>query len=166
MTSYQPEVKAGGQPADRGEFEAVHSFAQGLIAAELGKRERFAYRTFLAPSVRGEDSRILVPDICVVKLPSAVTPVLDSPHLIVEVLCPGDQAGAFLTKILDYCAAAIPHIWIVDPYTRTLFDCSGGRVSRAERERLETPLVGEIDFGPLFAEIQGLTTPASRSPRP
>ena len=75
------------------------------------------------------------------------------------------DAGGILTKILDYHAAGIPHIWLVDAYERRLFDCSGGLL-RTEREALDTPLVGEIDFAPIFAEIEELTTPASQSPRP
>jgi len=167
-TSYEPEMEfADGRPMERCVGEAIHSFTQGLVAAELGYREGRGYRTFLAPRVYVSDEpRIRVPDVCAMPVPHQAASILRSPHLVVEVLCPGDIAADMFTKIADYHAAAIPHIWLVDPYARRLFDCAGGRIARPEREALSTPLVGEVDFTGMFAEIEKLSTPASESPRP
>ncbi len=90
----------------------------------------------------------------------------DTPIALFSVLSPENRAADILTKILDYHAAEIPHIWIIDPYERQIFDCSGGQLIRPERHALATPLVDEIDFSAMFAEIEELTSPASRSPRP
>src|SRR3954454_18603962 len=100
-TSYEPEMEfVDGKVVHRCVGEAVHSFTQGLIAAELGHRERLGFRTFLAPRVRVNDKPcIRVPDVCVMALPHEVAPVLTSPHLVVEVLCPEDSARALLTKV-------------------------------------------------------------------
>jgi Uma2 family endonuclease len=54
-----------------------------------------------------------------------------------------------LTKIGDYLAAGIPHIWVVDPYKRTL----GSGIRKVASQKLSTPLVGEIDFAPLFEQL-------------
>ena len=52
-----------------------------------------------------------------------------------------------LTKLADY-QAAIPYIWLIDPYKRALFESIDGRLRRPEGQVVSTPLVGELDFGP------------------
>jgi Uma2 family endonuclease len=58
-----------------------------------------------------------------------------------------------LTKIGDYLAAGIPHIWVVDPYKRTLVEADGSGIRKVASQKLSTPLVGEIDFAPLFEQL-------------
>ena len=57
------------------------------------------------------------------------------------------------SKKADYQAAGIPHIWIANPYKRTLMeaDCSG--IHKPAGLILSTPLVGEIDFAALFHRL-------------
>jgi hypothetical protein len=62
-----------------------------------------------------------------------------------------------LTKIGDYLAAGIPHIWVVDPYKRTLIEADHSGIRRPAAQTLSTPLVGEIDFAPLFEDLDERT---------
>ena len=78
---------------------------------------------------------------------------METPHLVVEVLSPQDQGTEVLAKLADYQAAGIPQVWLVDPYKRQLFDCSDGRIVRSDAPILSTPLVGEVDFAALFAQL-------------
>jgi hypothetical protein len=58
-----------------------------------------------------------------------------------------------LTKIGDYLAAGIPHIWVIDPYKRTLVEADQTGIRRPAALSLAIPLVGEIDFAPLFRQL-------------
>jgi Uma2 family endonuclease len=58
-----------------------------------------------------------------------------------------------LAKIGDYLAAGIPHVWVVDPYKRTLAEADQTGIRRPARQVLATPLVGEIDFAQLFQQL-------------
>jgi hypothetical protein len=58
-----------------------------------------------------------------------------------------------LAKIADCIAAGIPHIWVVDPYKRKLWEVIQGGIRRPTATVLATPLIGEIDFGTLFQQL-------------
>ncbi len=58
-----------------------------------------------------------------------------------------------LGKIGDYFAAGIPHIWVVDPYKRTLVEADQNGIRQPETLILTTPLVGGIDFASLFQQL-------------
>jgi Uma2 family endonuclease len=87
-------------------------------------------------------------------LPYRSEPVLTTPpHLVIEILSPDDEVADVLAKVADYLRFGVPHIWIPDPYKRTL--------QRADREGMhpcpdlvaETELVGRVDFNELFARL-------------
>ena len=42
------------------------------------------------------------------------------PTLAIEVLSPSDRTEDIRDKVLEYLAADVPLIWIVDPYFRTI----------------------------------------------
>src|SRR5262249_49998461 len=121
-TSYRPEMEyASGRLVERRLGDTIHSRTQALVAGALGSREVRRYRTFVAPRVWITDEpRIRVPDVCVMALPHDVTPILRRPHLAIEILSPEDEAAELLTRLGDFEAAGIRHVWIVDPYRRRL----------------------------------------------
>jgi Uma2 family endonuclease len=140
---------------DRHVGEYTHSRLQFLIAMILGSRERVRrFRTFTEVRVRVSDEpRYRIPDICVKALPHEPAPILIRPDLVIEVVSPDDEVQEMLTKIGDYLAAGIPHIWVVDPYKRTLIEADQAGIRRPAAQILATPLGGEIDFAPLFQQL-------------
>jgi Uma2 family endonuclease len=82
--------------------------------------------------------------------------VLLRPDLVIEVISPDDEPLEMLEKIGDYQAAGIPHIWMVNPYKRTLLEVDQAGSRRPATQMLATPLVGEFDFAPLFRELDEL----------
>ena len=155
-TSYDPDMEfLDGQLVERHVGEYFHSRLQSLIAMALGLRERERrFRVFTAQRVQvGDRPRYRIPDICVKALPHQITPILRQPDLAIEVVSPDDEAAEMLTKIGDYLAAGIPHIWVVDPYKRTLVEADQNGIRRPEQQLLATPLVGEIDFAGLFQQL-------------
>jgi Uma2 family endonuclease len=73
--------------------------------------------------------------------------------LAIEIVSPDDSVPEMLTKIGDYLAAGIPHIWVIDPYKRNLVEADQAGIRRPAGLTLATPLVGEIDFAPLFEQL-------------
>jgi Uma2 family endonuclease len=86
-------------------------------------------------------------------LPHQVTPILTQPDLAIEIVSPDDEVPEMLAKIGDYLAAGIPHVWVVDPYKRTLVEADQAGIRRPASRLLATPLVGEIDFALLFQQL-------------
>jgi Uma2 family endonuclease len=156
-TTYDPDREyVDGQLVERHVGEYFHSRLQFLICLILGSRETARrFRTFTELRVRVSDEpRYRIPDICVKALPHAVTPILIRPDLAIEVVSPDDEVQEMLTKIGDYLAAGIPHIWVIDPYKRTLVEADQAGIRRATTLRLSTPLVGEVDFTQLFEQLR------------
>jgi len=155
-TTYEPDMEyVNGQLVERHVGEYYHSLSQGLIVSVLNARriER-RYRAFTEQRVQTSDEpRYRVPDICVKALPHAVTPVLVRPDLVIEIVSPDDTIPEMLTKVGDYLAAGIPHIWVVDPYRRTVVEADREGIRRCASGIAETDLVGAVDFNSLFAQL-------------
>ncbi len=155
-TTYHPDMEyVEGRLLDRHVGAYFHSLMQASVGAALGGREdQRRFRSFIAVRVRVSDEpRYRIPDICVKALPHEVTPVLVKPDLAIEIVSPDDAVSDMLEKVGDYLAAGIPHIWIVDPYKRTLAEADQAGIRRPATQVLATPLVGEIDFGVLFQRL-------------
>ena len=155
-TTYHPDREyVDGQLLERHVGEYFHSRLQALITAILASRERQRrFRTFTELRVRVSDEpRYRIPDICVKALPHERTPILIQPDLAIEIVSPDDELSEMLAKIGDYLAAGIPHIWVIDPYKRTLVEADQAGIRRPHAQTLATTLVGEIDFAPLFQQL-------------
>ncbi|MDQ2844279.1 MAG: Uma2 family endonuclease [Acidobacteriota bacterium] len=49
-----------------------------------------------------------------------------TPHLVVEILSPGQTEGELFRKCLRYHSWGIPHSWVIDPQTKICFEHHGG----------------------------------------
>jgi Uma2 family endonuclease len=155
-TYYEPDMEyVNGQLVERHVGEYFHSLMQLALGAVLKERARERrYRVFAEQRVRVNDEpRYRIPDLCVKALPHERTSVLVQPDLVIEIVSPDDTPTDMLIKIADYTGAGIPDIWIVDPYKHSLFEVGSGGLRRPVSQMLETSLVGAVDFGALFAEI-------------
>jgi Uma2 family endonuclease len=154
-TSYEPDTEyVNGQLVERNVGEYFHGFLQSLIGAELFKRRGRGFRVFTETRVRiSAEPRYRIPDICVKALPHRADPILEKPDLVIEILSPDDRPAEVLRKIADYLQGGIPHIWIVDPYQRTVMEADATGFREAVDFTLETELVGSVNFGDLFAEV-------------
>lgn len=162
-TTYHPDMEyVGGELVERHVGEYFHSILQGLIVSLLNSRRRErGFRAFTEQRVRVSDEpRYRIPDICVKALPHEATPILTCPDLAIEILSPDDEAGEMLTKIADYLAAGIPHIWLIDPYKRTVTEADHAGIRRSATGVLSTPLVGEVSFNAFFQELDEPASPS------
>ena len=154
-TSYEPDMEyVNGQLVERNVGEYFHSLLQLLIGAELLKRHGRGFRVFTEQRVRiSAEPRYRIPDICVRALPHRADPILEKPDLVIEILSPDDRPAEVLRKIADYLQAGVPHIWIVDPYQRTVMEADATGFREAVGFMLQTELVGPVNFGDFFAEL-------------
>jgi Uma2 family endonuclease len=154
-TSYEPDREyVNGRLVERHVGEYFHSMLQGLIVGELLKRRARSFRVFTEQRVRiGAEPRYRIPDICVKALPHRADPILEKSDLVVEILSPDDRPAEVLRKIADYLQAGVPHIWIVDPYQRTVMEADATGFREAVNLTLETGLVGSVNFGDFFAAL-------------
>ena len=155
-TTYDPDREyVDGQLVERHVGEHNHSRMQIMLGAELYLREGARrFRAFTEQCVRlSDEPRYRIPDVCVKGLPYDQAPVLTRPDLVIEIVSPDDEPTEILEKIADYQAAGVPYIWVVNPYKRTLIEADHTGIRRAAGFVLSTPLVGDIDFAPLFARL-------------
>ena len=155
-TTYEPDLEyVNGQLVERHVGEYLHSRAQSLTSAVLVAREQErGFSTFTEQRVQVNDEpRYRIPDLCVKALPHEPTPILVKPDLVIEIVSPDDTIPEMLAKVSEYLAAGIPHIWVIDPYHRTVAeaDCDGMR--RCTSGVAQTDLVGAVDFNALFARL-------------
>ena len=159
-TTYHPDMEyVDGQLLERHVGEHYHSLTQNIVGAELRERGRDrGFRAFTEQRVRvSNEPKYRVPDLCVKALPYKVAAVLDHVDLAIEIVSPDDEPGDLLDKIEEYIGAGIPYVWVVDPYKRTLRELVDRVIRRATGTVLATPLVGEIDFAPIFEELYAPT---------
>jgi Uma2 family endonuclease len=154
--TYDPDMEyVDGQLLERHVGEYDHSLLQGFIVSELNARRRQRkFRVFPEQRVRiSNQPRYRIPDVSVKALPHQKERILERPDLVIEIVSPDDSISDMLVKIADYRIAGIPYIWIVDPYKRTLTEVVEGEIRNPPTQRLSTPLVGEVDFAPLFEQL-------------
>ena len=67
----------------------------------------------------GVDVVYVPPEVAIVQTDDT-TLVEGIPALVVEILSPNDTVEEINEKINGYMSAGVPHVWILDPYRRTL----------------------------------------------
>jgi len=152
-TTYHPDREyVDGQLVERNVGEHYHSLMQSLIGEVLSSRRRERrFRVFTEQRVQiNDEPRYRIPDICVKRLPYHVTPILVLPDVVIEIVSPDDRASDLLAKVGEYLRAGIPHIWVVDPYKRSVVEADAGGIREVRGLVVETELTGAIDFGQLF----------------
>ena len=157
-TTYHPDMEyVDGELKERNVGEHQHSRLQALVVGLLLPRERqrkFRVLTEQRLRTSGKKHLYRIPDVCVMALPYRREPVLTTPpHLAIEITSPDDETADILAKVADYLRFGIPHIWIPDPYKRTLQQADHGGIRDCPGLVVETDLVGQVDFNELFAQL-------------
>jgi Uma2 family endonuclease len=157
-STYDPDMEyVDGELTERHVGEHEHSHLQTLIVLVLGPRGRqrkFRVLTEQRLRVSGTKHTYRIPDVCVMPFPYRRQPVLsDPPHLAIEIVSPEDETADMLAKVADYLRFGVPHIWIPDPYKRTLQEADREGIRFCPSLVVETDVVGRVDFNELFAAL-------------
>jgi Uma2 family endonuclease len=69
----------------------------------------------------------LIPDVCVFHPIEPKVAVPDSPPLVaIEILSSDDRHTKVREKLEEYRTWGVPHVWLVDPYTKRMYTCDAG----------------------------------------
>lgn len=154
-TSYEPECEfVDGALVERNCGDLDHSRFLGALVCNLGKREReWGVHVLPILRIRVSPTRIRVADLCIISRSKPSEDVPTKPPLVcIEILSPEDRWAAFESHIQDFLAMGVPHVWVFDPETREVFDCSSVSRRLVTEETLDAPPVS-IHLPELFANL-------------
>jgi Uma2 family endonuclease len=155
-TSYQPDCDyVDGELVERNVGELRHSFLQSILGAYLrGLGRTLGFRVATELRMRVGPRRYRIPDITVMlrNQPSEPVPTRP-PFLCIEIVSPDDRMSQIAERVKEYSGFGVPHIWVVDPITRTGYEYTKEGL-REVRERLTTqsPEIS-VSLSELFAEL-------------
>jgi Uma2 family endonuclease len=121
-TAYSPDCDyVDGEVQERNLGERDHSKLQGEFLYYFRSRKK-RWNVFVYPEQRVQVSptRFRIPDICVYVGEDPKDQVFHTPPFIcIEILSPEDRTNRFQQRIDDYLKFGVPHIWVIDPVTRS-----------------------------------------------
>jgi Uma2 family endonuclease len=130
-----------GEVVERSMPDYLHGKCQLLLGALfIALRNRLKLYPCTETRMRLPNNRVLIPDVAVFH-PSEPLNVPDSPPLIaIEVLSSDDRMSQVRSKLEEYRAWGVPHVWLVDPYSRRLYDC------QEKLNEVDALRIGELDI--------------------
>jgi len=154
-TAYEPDMDyVDGELEERNVGEYEHNVVQKRILFWFDRRAKeWRIRAIQEQRTRLGPSRVRIPDVSVFSRELPVESVFTRPQLIaIEVLSPEDRHSRMDKKIRNYLDFGVRQVWVVDPATRTGWDCSDGNWVRKERfEIAGSPIY--LSLPELFAEL-------------
>jgi Uma2 family endonuclease len=115
-----------GEIVERNVGETQHSLVQRQLILLFYLLSQRTSRLFLAmPELRlrlGAEV-CLIPDVAVYLDRAPADPVpTDPPYLAIEILSPDDRMKAVREKMEAYLRWGAAHVWLIDPYTKSLYE--------------------------------------------
>jgi len=155
-TSYEPDVDyVDGVLEDRNVGEYDHNAVQMAILFWFHQRgKEWRIRSIQEQRTKVAATKVRIPDVCVFSRDVPIEQVFTRPQLIaIEVLSPEDRHSRVDARLNNFREFGVPNIWVVDPATRTGWDCSDGNWVRKERfEVAGSPIY--LSLPELFAKIE------------
>lgn len=121
-----------GELVERSLPDLTHAETQALLAAFfVALRKTSPLRVYCELRVKLREGLILIPDVSVfAEKPEKRLP--ETPPIIaIEILSPDDRHLAVRSKLEEYRAWGVPHVWLIDPYLRRFYTCDDGFVEVA-----------------------------------
>jgi len=156
-TSYRPDCDyVDGRIEERNVGEHDHGFLQILLGTLFtNHRQLWGVHTVTDVRIQVSAKRFRIPDISVMPAEAPRERILRNPPLIaIEILSPEDRLNRLQTKVNDYLAFGIEHIWVIDPQNRIAY--TAGRfgfqlIQDGELTVPGTPI--RVVLSELFAEL-------------
>ena len=156
-SSYEPDLEyVDGVLEEKMMGERDHSFLQTAIGAWFfNRRSEWKIDVLVEYRTRTSNSRVRLPDVCVVRQGSKderirVTP----PLLVIEILSPEDRPGRVMKRLDDFVAMGVNDIWILDPGDRSAATYSRFGMKAVSGNRLEVIGTGiYLDVLEMFATL-------------
>lgn len=157
--SFAPDVEfVDGALEQRTAVEWDHGFLLAALAAWFcDHRAEWKVDALIGYWTRTSETRVRLPDICVVRQDAPVERVgVTAPLLCVEILSPEDRPGRVMRRLDDFVAMGVEHLWIVDPMDRSASTYTRAGMKPVEGTRLEIAGTGIwLDVGEMFGLLDG-----------
>ena len=129
-TSYDnpdPEFR-DGELEERSLPDYIHGKTQALLVALFfALQSRLPVFPSVATRLRLRKNLVLIPDVTVFHPSEPSSGVPEFPPLIaIEVLSADDRLTKLRSKLEEYRAWGIQHVWLVDPHQRRMYTCDNG----------------------------------------
>ena len=136
-TMYEPDCDyVDGELQERNLGQQSHALLQSAIAAIFyANRRSWGLRSVTELRLQVSATRYRIPDVCVIEASEPIVPIPAKPPLLcVEVLSPVDRLQRMVSRVQDYRAMGVRHIWIIDPEIRECWtiDSDGGALPMLE----------------------------------
>jgi len=154
-TSYEPDVDyVDGVLEERNVGEYDHNMVQRAILIWFYQHEKeWRVRSIQEQRTRVASTRVRIPDVSVFSRDIPIEQVFTRPQLIaIEVLSPEDRHSRIDERLRNFSSFGIPNLWVVDPQTRSGWDCSDGSWVRKERFEVANSQI-YLSLPELFAKI-------------
>jgi Uma2 family endonuclease len=132
----------------------------GRMTAALGAwffnlEKEWAVYTLLGVRTRVSQSRVRIPDICLLHRNAPREQVVVTPPLLcVEILSPEDRLPRAARVMEDYARMGVPNLWLLDPKDRVAYLYSSDGLLQLATTRLTIPHTEiYVDLPTLFAAL-------------
>ncbi|SRR5579871_258912 len=130
-----------GELVERSVGGKSHGSTQARLAIYFGRhKNRFPFRVITELHLRLAPGRIRIADAAVFLEEPAEEIPASPPHIVVEIVSPGDRYMEIHEKLQEYRRWGVKHIWLVDPASQSfsVYDDAGLR---------EVPMLELPEFG-------------------
>jgi len=159
-TSYDPDcdfVDDHLEERNLGEYD--HARIVTLLAVWFITHEQdWAIRVVVSQRVQVSESRLRVPDVCVLSGSSPIEQIVHHPPLVcIEVLSPEDSLSRVRVKIADYHKMGVENVWLIDPASREGTTCTPSSWNQLADGILrvpDSPIF--VDLAEIFARLDAV----------
>ncbi len=120
-TSYRPDCDyVDGRVEERNVGEYEHSKIQSILNRLLGNKEKeWGIDVVVECRLQVSPTRYRVPDVMVLRREQKVSRIVtEAPLLCIEILSPEDTWAKMRSRLNDYVALGVAHVWCFDPEAR------------------------------------------------
>lgn len=131
--TWQPDREyVDGEVLERSMGEKEHAAWQAaLLRALSGWRQSSHVKVFAELRLQIAPTRFRIPDILLIDRNAVDEQIITHPPLLcVEILSPEDRIGRMEAKIQEYLDFGVGAVWVIDPQTRTAYQCAGGSIGQ------------------------------------
>ena len=118
-----------GELVERNLPDYLHSRTQTLLTAFFEALRKGSLSVYACSELRVKlrEGLFLIPDVCVFWPDAPGEAVPSRPPLIAaEILSPDDRMATIREKWSGTRCGGVPHVWLIDPHSRRLYDCENG----------------------------------------
>ena len=110
---------------------SLPGYSHGRTQARLGiffeaLPKQLSVYASVSTRMKMREELYLIPDVSVFWQSEPIEVPDSAPLIAIEVLSTDDRLTAVREKLEEYRVCGVPHVWLVDPYSRRLYTCDSG----------------------------------------